>query len=148
LIAPQSNLIGARFAIQTNYKDRTLHPEKPSAEDVLALGARLWEGSIAPKRGRDSTFVARDFMNAGLKTLEINVQHFNDDLSRAAMTPSGLVVADTTVLDPGQEELQLDEEQDENNADDHSYRAQLLSDHEETASEGSQIGDDDDVDLE
>ena len=100
------------------------------------------------KRGRDSTFVARDFMNAGLKTLEINVQHFNDDLSRAAMTPSGLVVADTTVLDPGQEELQLDEEQDENNADDHSYRAQLLSDHEETASEGSQIGDDDDVDLE
>jgi superfamily II DNA/RNA helicase len=54
----------------------------------------------------------------------------------------------STTTTPGQEELQLDEEQDENNADDHSYRAQPLSDREETASEGSQIGDDDDVDLE
>ena len=40
-------------------------------------------------------------MNAGLRTLEINVQHFNDDLSRAAMATDSLVAADSTVLDPG-----------------------------------------------
>jgi hypothetical protein len=67
-------------------------------------------------------------MNAGLRTLdsEINVQRFNDDLSRATMAANGLVTADT-VLHPGEEE------RGENHADDHSYRAQLLSDHEETA---------------
>ena len=43
-------------------------------------------------------------MNAGLRTLEINVQHFNDDLSRAAMATDSLVAADSNVLDPGQEE--------------------------------------------
>jgi hypothetical protein len=142
LIAPQTILIGAQFATQANYKDRTLHPEKSSAEDVLALGARLWEGSIAPKRGRDSTFVARDFINAGLQVLDINVQNFNDDLSRAAMAAKGLVAADT-ILDPGEEELESEEERDESHASHHPYRAQLLSDHEETASKGSQIGNED-----
>jgi hypothetical protein len=142
LIAPQSSLIGARFAIQTNYRDRTLHPAKSPAEDVLALGARLWEGSIAPKRGRNSIFAARDFMNAGFQTLEINVQRFNDDLSRAAIATDSLAVADITVA-PGQEEQESgEEERDEN---DHSYRAQLLSDPEDTASEGSQVGNDDDA---
>jgi hypothetical protein len=43
-------------------------------------------------------------MNAGLRTLEINVQHSNGDLSRAAMATDSLVAADSTVLDPGQEE--------------------------------------------
>ena len=47
-------------------------------------------------------------MNAGLRTLEINVQHFNDDLSRAAMATDSLVAADSTVLDPGQEEQESD----------------------------------------
>jgi len=73
------------------------------------------------------------------------VQHFNDDLSRAAMATDSLVAADSTVLDPGQEE-QESEERDKNHADGHSYRAQLLSDSEDTASEGSQIGNDDDAD--
>jgi len=71
-------------------------------------------------------------MNAGLRTLEINVQHFNDDLSRAAMATDSLVAADSTVLDPGQLEEQESEERDKNHA-------QLLSDSEDTASEGSQI---------
>jgi hypothetical protein len=53
-----------------------------------------------------------------------------------------LVAADSTVLDSDQES----EERDENHADGHSYCAQLLSDPEDTASEGSQIGNDDDAD--
>ena len=43
------------------------------------------------------------------------------------MTTDSLVAADSTVLDPGQEE-QESEERDKNHADGHSYRAQLLSD--------------------
>jgi hypothetical protein len=45
----------------------------------------------------------RDFMNAGLQTLVISVQCFNDDLSRAAIATDSLVAADSTV-DSGQEE--------------------------------------------
>jgi hypothetical protein len=58
------------------------------------------------------------------------------------MAANGLVAADT-ILDPGEEELESEEERDESHANHHSYRAQLLSDHEETASEGSQIGNED-----
>jgi len=50
------------------------------------------------------------------------------------MTTDSLVAADNTVLDPGQEERES-EERDKNHADGHSYRAQLLSDSEDTASE-------------
>jgi hypothetical protein len=148
LISPQSKLVSSRLATQTNYKNRTLHPEKSSTEDVLALGARLWEGSIAPKRGRDSTFVARDFMNAGLQSLEVNVQRFNDDLSRAAMSANGLVAADT--MDPDIGELESEEELDQlGQADAPFYRAQLqLCSDEETTSEGPEIDDGDDADSE
>jgi hypothetical protein len=38
-----------------------------------------------------------------------------------------------------------EEERDENHANGHSYRVQLLSDPEDTASDGSQIGNDDDI---
>ena len=51
------------------------------------------------------------------------------------MTTDSLVAADSTVLDPGQLEEQESEERDKNHADGHSYRAQLLSDSEDTASE-------------
>jgi len=44
------------------------------------------------------------------------------------------------------EEQESEEEWDENHADGHSYRVQLLSDPEDTASEGSQIGNGDDAD--
>jgi hypothetical protein len=83
-------------------------------------------------------------MNAGLRTLEINVQDFNDDLSRAAMATDSLVAADSTWIRARRNRR---EERDENHADGHSYRVQLLSDPEDTASEGSQIDNDDDDDA-
>jgi hypothetical protein len=92
LISPQSMLLTARFAGQAKYKDRTRHPEKSASEDVLLLTKRLWDKSINPRRGRQSRFVARDFLSVGMRNLEKSLQSFNKMLNLAALRDSGLVV--------------------------------------------------------
>ncbi|KAK5023509.1 hypothetical protein LTR13_011194 [Exophiala sideris] len=107
------------------YKFRTKHAIKSAFEDILLLAGRLWqERSVTARPRRKSTFVAKDFLNVGVRHLAASIEKFNVILSKAELLDTGHVVAGDG-FDADGDLLFNDDGLTELEAADRAYRAQL-----------------------